>query len=661
MSHYVSIVPSLSIKESIMDNNIFRIGMISSSKTLLMDAQKIAFEKNIDIDCVNLGLHDAISAAKNMKKSGIEVILAKGITFSIISNKVNIPVLSIPRTAFDIIKSLSHVSSLGKRILLFSHKKYIKDIDIAKYLFNIKLDQIVFYEIDDLKQLLHANKNKYDVFIGGHTLVNISLQFGLNAVEINCSHEAISTIIDNAISVANFKRKEQQESQRYYQILNAVSEGIISIDRSGTIMTLNDSAASLLKTIPSELIGKNINTLFPLNTVLDVINEKIPLNNKIVKINNENFIFNHVPIIFNKESLGVVSTFKNISNVINVENRVRKLFAKGFVAKYNFDDFIYNSKQIKDVIRKAKKFAQTNSTILINGETGTGKEILAHSIHNYSLRNKKPFISINCAVLPEQLLESELFGYEDGAFTGSKKGGKLGLFEICQEGTIFLDEIGSTTQKVQTNLLRVLQEKEFMRIGADRIISIDVRVIAATNKNLINEVQANKFREDLYFRLNVLNISLPPLRNRIDDIPLLIHKFIKVISKENNILPLDMPKQFYKNLKDYSWPGNIRQLKNFAEKLVILCGSNFNLEIFEELFYDLTQYSPSPSHEKQIESDDVLLMHRQPKIRNFLNEEKIIFKALEDAKFKKNIAANKLGISRTTLWRKLRTYAKITN
>jgi transcriptional regulator with PAS, ATPase and Fis domain len=188
---------------------------------------------------------------------------------------------------------------------------------------------------------------------------------------------------------------------------------------------------------------------------------------------------------------------------MKVENEVRQLFAKGLVAKYVFEDLVYKSSLMTNIIKKAKQYAQTNSTILISGETGTGKEILVQSIHNYSLRKKKPFISINCAALPEQLLESELFGYEEGAFTGSKKGGKLGLFETSHKGSIFLDEIASTTQKVQTQLLRVLQEKVVMRIGADRIIPIDVHVIAATNKNLVDEVQLNQFREDLYFRLNV--------------------------------------------------------------------------------------------------------------------------------------------------------------
>ena len=202
------------------------------------------------------------------------------------------------------------------------------------------------------------------------------------------------------------------------------------------------------------------------------------------KINGDLYLANHIPITVNSEVAGIVSIFKNAANVIKDENEVRRNFAKGLVANYTIKDLIHSSPVMRDIVRKAMRYASSDSTILINGETGTGKEILAQSIHNMGRRVKGPFVSINCAAIPDQLLENELFGHEEGAFTGSRKGGKIGLFELAHTGTIFLDEIASTPPNVQASLLRVLQEKKVMRIGSDRLIPIDVRVIAASNKNL---------------------------------------------------------------------------------------------------------------------------------------------------------------------------------
>jgi transcriptional regulator with PAS, ATPase and Fis domain len=248
----------------------------------------------------------------------------------------------------------------------------------------------------------------------------------------------------------------------------------------------------------------------------------------------------------------------------NAAIKKRKSLNNGYIATYTFEDIIGHSMAIRQVITKAKSFAQSDFSILILGESGTGKELIAQAIHNASPRRNDPFVAINCAAVPESLLESELFGYEEGAFTGARKGGKKGLFELAHRGTVFLDEIGDLPLYLQVRLLRFLQEKTVMRIGATKVNNVNVRIISATNRDLLQMIREGKFREDLYFRLNVLPIRLPPLRERKEDIIPLINHFLKKLSNDNN----NRKKQFFKSpeilmaLIEYDWPGNIRELEN---------------------------------------------------------------------------------------------------
>ena len=283
------------------------------------------------------------------------------------------------------------------------------------------------------------------------------------------------------------------------------------------------------------------------------------------------------------EIAGYYITLQN-ENDVNTANKA--LRQKGFTAKHQFKDIIYASPDMKQVLQTARRIAQTDHTVLIRGESGTGKELFAQSLHNASHRSKKPFVAVNCAALPDNLLESELFGYEPGAFTGAHSKGKVGLFEEANHGTIFLDEIGDISPKLQSRLLRALQERQIMRIGSDRLINIDFRLIAATNKKLEDAVREGSFRSDLFFRLNVLPISIPPLRRRKEDLPLLLQHFLG--SRYKEITPEQM-----KILLSYDWPGNIRELKNFS--------------IYYETLSDLPEYilHANPGSTLPLETDRV--------------------------------------------------------
>lgn len=263
-------------------------------------------------------------------------------------------------------------------------------------------------------------------------------------------------------------------------------------------------------------------------------------------------------VIYEKDIYQNVYFFENVTYLKSLEQTVsEKIKFSGFVAKYKLDDIIHVSKAMNKCIEKAKIFAETEKTILILGESGTGKELLAQSIHNLSKRSLQPFVPVNCAAVPANLLESELFGYVKGAFTGASKEGKAGMFECANNGTIFLDEIGDMPYDLQSRLLRVIQEKQIMRIGSDKVIDINVRIIAATNKNLLREVEKGEFRKDLYYRISVLPIKVPSVRERRDDIMCIFKSFLKADTK--------IPHEIEEILMNYDWPGNVREMRNVAE------------------------------------------------------------------------------------------------
>ena len=335
-----------------------------------------------------------------------------------------------------------------------------------------------------------------------------------------------------------------------------------------------------------------------------------------------------------------VITLQTNEKIMEEERAIRKRMHKhGFVAKYSFSDILHVGKTLDETIHNAEDFSAVESNILIRGETGTGKELFAQSIHNASRRKNKPFVAINCAALPDNILESELFGYVEGAFTGAAKGGKVGFFEIAHKGTLFLDEIGDISPKLQSRLLRVLQEREIIRLGSDTVIPIDVRIIAATNKDLYAEVQAGAFREDLYYRLDVLELKLPPVRQRKQDIPCLAEHFLNFEREKHACVLKGFTKGAMELLTSYDWPGNVRELRNFCERISILCKREYAeaadvLRALPNLSAGLSS-APLPTSVPNNEREElqrILLLHQGNR--------------KETARY--------LGIHPSTLWRKMK-------
>jgi sigma-54 dependent transcriptional regulator, acetoin dehydrogenase operon transcriptional activator AcoR len=448
-------------------------------------------------------------------------------------------------------------------------------------------------------------------------------------------------------------------------IMNSIQSGIIAVDRDGNIKSINDSACIMLKLGRREIINGSIG--YFLKSWEDIFrnfeegkeyqDEEVSFKLAGLK---ERHSLNAQPIkATDGRVIGMVLTFKELQKVINLVNRYT-----GMRARYTFEELIGQSREVQAIVEYGKNIAESPSTILIEGESGTGKEVLAQAIHNWSSRKDNGFVAINCGAISKNLIESELFGYDEGAFTGAKKGGHPGKFELANGGTLFLDEIGEMPLDMQVNLLRVLQEGCITRIGGSKYIPVDVRIIAATNKDLRKEVARGTFRQDLYYRLSVIPIVLPPLRERKEDVKLLVEHFLRIKAlRLNRSVPL-VSDEIWSHVYNYDWPGNIRELENFVEKLVNLEGK-MSLNMTGTVESASTAAEATESRETAI---NFCGGESYNSVRENLSSEEIDLCSLEELEkraitaalksFKGNITqiSKTLGISRNTLYQKMKKY-----
>jgi transcriptional regulator with PAS, ATPase and Fis domain len=461
----------------------------------------------------------------------------------------------------------------------------------------------------------------------------------------------------------------------FEEIINLAGERIVVVDREGVILYINSAYCEFLGTTVEKAIGSPVQAVIE-NSRMHIVAktgqaELVALQ----PINGSEMIANRYPLIIDGELVGAVGTvmFRNpedwqlykskIQYLVEELKYYRTKVEKNIKSKYHFNDLIGNSPAFLSVKTLAERISGSQSAVLLLGESGTGKELFASAIHNNSMRAAYPFIPINCASIPEHLLESELFGYEDGAFTGAKKGGKKGQFQIANHGTIFLDEIGDMPLTMQSKLLRVLQEKEIQPVGGQKMVAVDVRIIAATHRDLEKMVEEGKFRQDLYYRLNVIKIEIPPLKDRNGDIELISIKLVEKLEKKFHRKSIRLSSEVIKRLEQHTWPGNIRELENVLERCInVLDGTTIELAHLPLYLRDTDRHTKEndliETNEKSNKLTNVPSFPVQPLKETLAQVEKqSILNALVVTNGNKQEAAKLLEIGKTRFYEKCKQHA----
>lgn len=458
----------------------------------------------------------------------------------------------------------------------------------------------------------------------------------LNTKLVKCSSLLLDFEYQN-ISIANIYYREKLLASS----LNEINDGLVIISKNNEVMYANNVFLDIIKFNGDYRNLKLDENLIYLSMYEEICQKNI-INNKLIYVKeiDKEFLISKKFIDHNNSNLGYIIVLKNVMEIERLENHLRIMnIKKGYVAKYRFDDILGNSRAIIDCISIAKKLSLIDRDLLITGESGTGKEIFAQSIHNYSKRHNKPFVAINCASLSSELLNSELFGYDDGAFTGARKGGKKGLFELAHKGTIFLDEIGDISPDVQIKLLRVIQEKEIRRIGGEEIIPVDIRIITATNKNLEILVSSGAFRLDLYFRLCAFTLVIPPLRDRLEDIELIIQNTFDKLSCPYKKLTSEL----ISVLKNHDWKGNVRELINCAEYMAYI---DHDVLSYNDLPPNINKLQSLKVKEANDKEGPKLYTEKVPaevkELYGFSNNEKAIILFVLQSLLNKNLGRNRL-------------------
>ena len=576
-----------------------------------------------------------------------DVIVSRGGTAaSLKARNVLKPVVEIPITASDMASSIRlALARHGKKpIGVVGTINTIRSVYFMKKEFPVSVKPYPTASVnirDLIDGMERAVADGCGLILAGHRTCDYCEKHGIPAGLIFSSVESVFLAIIEAMRCADVSRVERQNSLIFRATVEHLFEGIIVVDKDNMIRTFNPTAAELLERRPQDCIGQSVRQALPDGRLSAILCGDQSYTNEIVRINGNNCVLNCVAMDHDGRRLGTLVTFQAAQSITNAESRLRdRLRVSGHSARYHFDDILGESTPIHTAIRQARRFAQVDSNILLMGETGTGKELFAQSIHNESERANGPFVAVNCAAIPENLMESELFGYERGAFTGASKTGREGLFEAAHEGTIFLDEVSEIPLTLQTRLLRVIQEREVRRVGANRVVPINVRIICATNRDLLEMIRQGRFREDLYYRLKVLSIQLPPLRERDGDAAIIMQHYLTYYARKFGKNKITLSPEAVGRISGYRWPGNIREIRNISEQLAVLCDSDL---------ISASDVDPVLPAEPSARAAFTLRRDDDPSLDSL--QKKRIAEVLARSRSRKE-AAEALGISKTTLWRK---------
>lgn len=618
-------------------------------------------ERHVSI--VNATGEETIRKGEALIRGGSRVFISRGRNTQLLQQNMTIPVIDVPFLYEEILRSVQLAGCAPEDIILVGFDKAYDSMVRFRRLSGLDVQILNPHSPGTAEQeLLDALRPNTKVLIGGFSVSQAARETHLRQLPLTPDPDNISLAIDSALNILATTEKQDAFVKTISASVDRIPHAVFSCDPRGNLQFSNEKATSLFRIYSQERIFR---LLFPeeeqpyLSRLQKKISSKDEASFKkerIIRLNEQAYVVEYLPVIVNQRVKNVVIIISSDNVIQSAEKQLRlSQNSRGYVAKSQFRNIIGTSKALQDTIRLAKKYALSSGAIHITGETGTGKEMFAQSIHNASPRASEPFVAINCAAISRSLLESELFGYVKGAFTGANKEGKMGIFEMAHKGTVFLDEIGELDLTIQAKLLRVLQEKEVCRLGDDKIIPVDIRIISATNRNLQEMVENKQFREDLLYRLNVLELTLPPLRSRKEDIPALICSYLELHGHS-----ITFSREAMDLLCAADYPGNIRHLFNMVERILALAETDWILP------EDLCRILPDVVPPAKSSSGSVNTAHPagSPAARESVLltesvadcEKQRIEAALRKHGGSRALTAKELHISTATLWRKIKKY-----
>ncbi|OJB55087.1 propionate catabolism operon regulatory protein PrpR, partial [Burkholderia ubonensis] len=475
------------------------------------------FDERADVRIVSRAYEEALNAIAEAGAARPDVIVAAGSNGGFLKTRAPVPVVVVTPTGFDVMQALARARRDASRIALVSVGETPPEVRRFVAAYGLDVEFASYQSAQEAETCVHDLRDRgIETIVGPGLVTDLAASAGMGAVFLY-SHASVRKAVDTALEVAYATHAEALRRQRLDNLLQHLRDGVVALDARGRVEAINERLALALGVEPAAAVGRALVDLTPeLRTLRGDDGDAL------ATVRGVRYVVHRGPLVDRGVTSGSVLTFQESRAVERLDRALRSQpGTQQFAARYTLDDVVGASAPMTRVRDLVRRYAKSDATVLVLGESGTGKEMIAQSLHALSARRSYPFVAINCGAFPEALLESELFGYEEGAFTGARRGGKTGLFEAAHRGTLFLDEIGEMPPSLQSRLLRVLQEREVIRLGSTEPIRIDVRVIAATHRPLLAAVEDGAFRADLYYRLNILNVGLPPLRERPADIPAL--------------------------------------------------------------------------------------------------------------------------------------------
>ncbi len=632
-----------------------RIILIAPSQQMAECATAIIQEKRLPVS-VRVG---AMGVAKDIAAQeiaqGAKILLSRGGTASLLQQYFHIPVINVKFTSGCYIDVFEKIRRTKGKVAFFSGDEIQGNVRTLCYLMNVQAEFYRFHdEVTAEAAVLQAVSDGNVLGVGGALTGKYAYTAHLDYFTLENSREDIEIALESAqVTLSSLLLEEtkqkilQLQLQRYEAIFNYTHDGIIAIDKQGKVEIVNKQAEKMLPLKNKPYEGKAIEEVLPSTKMLDVLRSGEMETDELMKVENMIINTNRIPLLIDGQIEGVVATFRDIESIRISEQKIRSnLYKKGIVPKYRFADILGSSPAIQKTIQIAKSYAKTEANILLIGEIGTGKEMFAHSIHRESQRKNQPFVTVNCASLSSISLLADLQGYEEGAGPFGAKGKKEGIFEVAHGGTVFLDNVSAAPVEVQVFLLRLLENKEVQRIGGTYMVPVDVRIIAATHKPLLQEIGAGNFLEELYYVLSVLVLEVPPLRERGDDALLLCNDWFRRYFGMDYRRYAPQIQQIEDYMQGYEWTGNVRQLSNFVERVGVLLKNNVSIE-------DILSTLPGSVPQVIRQPEDVML-------ERWTRDS--IIQALSACRLNISQTARMLRCSRSTLYKKMEEFnVKITN